>query len=127
MDDIYEEVGEERNKEHIDAREHHYAYPQVHENLMIPATNISNHDLVITTRELNADDLVIPATELVDDDLVNPTIELGDERKTTMINLVINISDVKIDTQFLANYDWFSMQKKNHINMILFTDKIQLE
>ena len=40
MDDVYEEVAEAREKDHIDAHEPHYAQSQVDEDMLIPTIEL---------------------------------------------------------------------------------------
>lgn len=140
------EVVEEAREEHIDAHEPHCAQPQVDENLVIPTTKLADDNMMIPATKLADENLVILAIELVDENLMNPTTKLTDEslvnRATelvddseaaieainAMVNTTINIVDVKFDEECLANDEWLQvMQKKHHIDMMLFSEKIPLE
>jgi len=99
----------------------------VDENLVILAAKLAHdNNMMISATKLVDESLMNRATEFANENLVNPAIELVHDGETAirvvndMVNLAINITDVKFDEELLANDEWLEgMQQKHYIDMML--------
>lgn len=144
MDDVCKEVTAAREKDYVDAHEHHCAQSQVDENLINPATELADENLVNPTTELANEILVNLATKLIDEILVNPTVKIADENLVnptieladeilvnpiidladdseisivavnTFVNPKISIAHVRFDEGLLPKHEWLQMMQQRH-------------